>query len=380
MPDEIPDPPHPLEPGLRAQAARRRAELGAGEPAMPGPMRTQLHDEISRLHAQEEKTREERPGFLAWLFQWQRALATVSVALIVIGFYGWSDGWFSRSSAPLAKQSPPAGSPVSGESSVAQAREKELAKRSDAPANVADAEKEQATAAAAAPRDAVAAGKLEEVPKPAQPPATAAAPAASEPRSESFATKSAPTSDGLRQSFANTVTPSNETARRAAGAGAKDERVSPLLDQFEFRQSGNRVEIIDADGSVYAGEIEANKKTDRGAALAGRDQEPVGDAKQLAPKAKNADLTVSEFNFRATGVSNTLRQKVTIEGSYQAPGFLESQNAPGSAASGGVSAQEVLKSARPAPMQQNQAQTRARVVGRAQVNGRNVEVNAEATK
>src|SRR4249920_1981094 len=103
MPDESPEPIHPLDAGLRAQAAKRRAELGAVERSMPGPMRTQLQAEISRQHAPANRSPKERPGFLAWFFQWQRALATVGVTLLVVGLFAWNDGWFARRDTTISK-------------------------------------------------------------------------------------------------------------------------------------------------------------------------------------------------------------------------------------------------------------------------------------
>ena len=79
MADETPEPIHPLDAGLRAQAAKRRAELGAVEPEMPGPMRAQLQSEYRVSVAGRRDRAAESPGFLAWFFQWQRALATVGV-------------------------------------------------------------------------------------------------------------------------------------------------------------------------------------------------------------------------------------------------------------------------------------------------------------
>jgi hypothetical protein len=387
MSDESPEPSHPLDAGLRAQAAKRRAELGAKEPEMPGPMRAQLQAEISRQVAREDRSGAERPGFLAWLFQWQRALATVGITLLLISFYAWNDGWFARRSATLNKQAAQNTLPAAPANSAAESPTDALATRADKPVEAFD-EKEQAKPAPAAPSpsEEIAAGKLEQAPKIAQPaaPSVAAAPSvsappASEVRSEAFATKSA--EEGLRQNFVNAPAQLAERARRSAAKETKDERAAPLQNEFEFRQKGNRVEIVDADGSVYAGEIESNLKKDKG--LAGRERDratasaPAGETKVPTDKTKN-DALAAQFNFRASGMNNTLRQKVTIEGVYQGPAGADLQNAPGAAATGGATAQDALKAGR--PQSQRQVQSRARVVGRAQVNGRNVEVDAEATK
>jgi hypothetical protein len=383
MADETPEPIHPLEAGLRAQAAKRRAELGAIDPEMPGPMRAQLHSEISRQTSREDRARVEQPGFLAWFFQWQRALATVGVTLLLIGLFAWNDGWFERRAVTVAKQAAPSEAPSAATNSIAMSDADALNKRLDTPrAEMDQKEQSKPAVSAPAPADAVAAGKLEEAPKVAQPdsPTVAAAPPASEPRSEVFASRSAAVA-GLRQNFVQSPAQVAERARRAPAAGVKDERTASLLNAFEFRQDGNRIEIIDADGSIYAGEIELRMKKDKGLAATGRDQAasaPAGTAKLPATKSKNEEIA-AQFNFRASGVNNTLRQKVTIQGVYQESGDLESQNAPGAIAAGGTTAQDALKAGRPAELQR-QAQSRARVIGRAQVNGRDVEVNAEATK
>ncbi len=383
MADETPEPIHPLDAGLRAQAAKRRAELGAVDPEMPGPMRAQLQSEISRRASREDRSPEEHPGFLAWFFQRQRALATVGVTLLLIGLFGWNGGWFERRAATVAKQAAPSEAPAAATNSIAMSDADALNKRRDAPLAAMDQKEQSKPAAPApAPADAVAAGKLEAAPKIAQPdsPTVVAVPPASEPRSEVFASKSAAVA-GSRQNFVQTPAQVAERARRAPAAGAKDERTASLLNAFEFRQDGNRIEIVDADGSVYAGEIELRTKKDKGLAATGRDRAasaPAGEAKLPATKSKNEEVA-AQFNFRASGVNNTLRQKVTIEGVYQESGELESQKAPEATAAGGTTAQDALKPSRPAELQR-QAQSRARVIGRAQVNGRDVEVNAEATK
>ena len=383
MADETPEPLHPVDASLRAQAAKRRAELGAIEPVMPGPMRAQLQSEVSRQTSRDDRARAEHPGFLAWFFHWQRAVATVGVTLLLVGLFGWNDGWFERPAATGAKPAAPSAAPAAASNSVAMSDADALNKRLDTPSAAMDQKEQSKPAAPApAPADAVAAGKVVAAPKVALPdsPTVTAAPPVSEPRSEVFASKSANVTSS-RQNFVQTPAQVAERARRAPAAGAKDERAASLLNAFEFRQDGNRIEIVDADGSIYAGEIELTIKKDKGLAAAGRDQSasaPARESKLPATTSKNEEIA-AQFNFRASGVNNTLRQKVTIEGVYQESADLESQNAPGATAAGGSSAQDALKTARPAEIQR-QNQSRARVIGRAQVNGRDVEVNAEATK
>ena len=388
MPTDPLEPPHPLDAGLRAQAARRRAELGVEDPKMPGPMRTQMQAEVARQFENASRPYEDHPGFLTWLFQWQRALGTVAVALLMIGLFAWNGGWFSPAPASKTKQvvlNETAPTTAGRERAAQSAQGSDaIAKRSDAPVVDRDAkEQEQAPVAVAAapPMDSLAAGKIAAAPKPAaEAPtgatATASAPAAAEPRSEAFESKTETTAR-LRQNFAQTPAQVLDRARKAASV---DKRTSQLLNQFEFRQSGNRVEIVEADGSVYAGEIDVAKKDafvpkDRANAAA---RPPVAAMKDKAGALveSQGSAVVAQFNFRASGVSNTLRQKVTIEGVYQASA-VPVQNAPGASAGGGMASQNAAESGR---AQAQQARSRARVVGRAQVNGRNVDVEAEATK
>ena len=391
MPTDPPEPPHPLDAELRAQASRRRAELGAEIPGMSGPMRAQLQAEVARQFDGRRRPREERPGFLAWLFHWQRALATVAGAMLMIGLFAWNGGWLTPAIAPQAKQvvlnetsSVTAGGERAAPSTPAMDA---VAKRSDAPVPARDFKegeaKARAEAAAESPTDALAAGSVVAGRKstaaaPAGAAAPAPAPVIAEPRFDTFAGK-LEKSAGRAQNFSQRQA---QVADRALKAAPSDERTSQLLNQFEFRQSGNRVEIVEADGSIYAGEIEIAKKD---ATKAKNPAKPAARAPATARGEKDKDQAPAEaqsteiagqFNFRASGVSNTLRQKVTIEGVYQAQ-VPPAQNAPGASANGGSVAQRAAESGR---AQAQQAPSRARVIGRAQVNGRNVDVEAEATK
>ncbi len=360
---------------------------------MPGPMRTQLQAEVSRQFEGASRADEVRPGLLAWLFHWQRAVATVAMALLMIGLFAWNGRWFSPSPASQTKQvvlNETAPATVGRELAAQGAASADgLAKRTDEPAAGRDRDaKEQATApgvaTAAPPTDALAAGRIAAAPKPAvvAPPAATApagAPSVAQPRAEEFASK-LETSAHLRQNFAQSPAQLQDRARKAPSL---DERTSQLLNQFEFRQSGSRVEIVDADGSVYAGEIDLVAKKD---ALAAKERAktavspPASEAKNKAgsPADAQAADVAATFNFRASGVSNTLRQNVTIEGVYQASA-PPVQNAPGESAAGGMATRNAAELGR-AQAQQAPSQGRARVVGRAQVNGRSVEVDADATK
>lgn len=383
MPTDPPEPAHPLDAGLRAQAARRRAELGLDDPKMPGPMRTQLQSEVARQFQGDPRSDEARPGFLNWLFQWQRALATMAAALLMVGVFAWNGRWFSPASNQLAlNETTPA--PLARQPAIMSAPASDaIAKRLDALADERDFKeqpKPPAVAAAAPPADALAAGKIAAAPKPAEVAPTGAtsplaASAVGQPRSEALASKME-TKSRLTQNFVQTPGQVLDRTRQVPSGGA---RTAQLLNQFEFRLSGNRVEIVEADGSVYAGEIEITKKdgfvASSRATSAVRPPAAVLKDQAAAPAEARDAGPAAQFNFRASGVSNTLRQKVTIEGMYQA-NPPPPQSAPGATA---TAAQNAAESGS-AQSQQAPPLSRARVVGRALVNGQNVDVEAEATK
>ncbi|MBS0661051.1 MAG: hypothetical protein JSR82_22760 [Verrucomicrobia bacterium] len=84
---------HPLSAALRAEAERRRAELPPS-PEMPGPMRSALLREVARQHAAPERP---RVTWLDRLFQWQAFFATAATAVVAVGFFAYSQGWFAGS-------------------------------------------------------------------------------------------------------------------------------------------------------------------------------------------------------------------------------------------------------------------------------------------
>lgn len=102
-----------------------------------------------------------------------------------------------------------------------------------------------------------------------------------------------------------------------AGAAA------PVLAEFDFEQTGNRVRVVDADGSVYDGMIEDAAKADdssqerarRGAAQVVELRK--AGANQTAP-ADSASTDSPVWNFRASGTNRTLQQPVTINGVFYA--------------------------------------------------------------
>lgn len=94
----------------------------------------------------------------------------------------------------------------------------------------------------------------------------------------------------------------------------KDASTSGFLSNFELRQAGTKVQLIDADGSVYEGEVQAAvEDMARGAAPArARFSSPSAPAPAAARR--TAVAPQAGFSFRAAGTNRTLSQQVVVTG------------------------------------------------------------------
>lgn len=121
---------HPLEAALRAQAERRRAEL-KGAPEMPGPMRAALQREVAKQHAPAPK----RDTWLDRLFRGQAFFATIATAVVTVGFFAYSQGWFrprvlQNETAAAPPATAPAPKPAKSAEMVELAKKQDEAPRS----------------------------------------------------------------------------------------------------------------------------------------------------------------------------------------------------------------------------------------------------------
>ncbi len=116
-----------------------------------------------------------------------------------------------------------------------------------------------------------------------------------------------------RRSYVNTAQTSDgryyRQAKNDAQLGVRLEDAQnrqPILNNFEFQQTGNEVLLIDQDGSVYRGNVVSNvevaKKLNESA-----QQEPAGLAGAAAASPEQ------QVMFYAIGTNLSLRQKVSIE-------------------------------------------------------------------
>ena len=120
-----------------------------------------------------------------------------------------------------------------------------------------------------------------------------------------------------RQSAAPTDEYSRQKALRDLGRSDAGPRV---LLSFSIEQTGNAVRVVDADGSVYDGKVEAPVVTEFDSDLAetlaeSKDQpareKPVALRSTLAPPTEG-------YSFRAAGSNLTLRQIVVVNGRFSA--------------------------------------------------------------
>lgn len=147
-------------------------------------------------------------------------------------------------------------------------------------------------------------------------------------RGAATAVKKADTSD--RASFTQQAQPAQDglSAQAATYNYRQDAKAGgSVLLQFDVMQSGDRLQLVDADGSVYEGQVE----TQTGVATSNAAGSTVNVAAQnnLPLQRANvqqnqnavgglvrreADAPMRYYNFRVSGTNRTLRQPVVVEG------------------------------------------------------------------
>jgi hypothetical protein len=150
---------------------------------------------------------------------------------------------------------------------------------------------------------------------------------------------------------------------------------SPVLNSFQFENAGYAVRIIDADGSVYSGQIVGLADAAAAAKNELANSHPEEPPKRGDPAARQSNLTVSRelqqtlaaqtVFFRVQGTNHTLQQAVEFEGNLLLPA-LSNQ-----AIQRVGQLQQVQQQApTPALLQQGQIQGRAIIGGRTQLDVR----------
>jgi hypothetical protein len=151
---------------------------------------------------------------------------------------------------------------------------------------------------------------------------------------------------------------------------------SPVLNSFQFENTGHLVQITDADGSVYSGQIvgladaagpPAEAKAEEQAAsqrLRVNESLAVGTANSFSGNTQlNQSAVAQNIFFRVQGTNRTLQQPVEFEGNLLLP-VLGNQQVQGS------TQLQPQQSPTPALLQQGQIQGRAIIGGRTQLDVR----------
>src|SRR5262245_7450571 len=101
------EPKKPIEQMLEAQAKARRAQFG-NDPKMPNPMRARLHEEISRVGAEEDV--ESRPSWLTMFWPRVTVAAALATLLVLVPAIWWNQSHPGAESGHLALRDRTAGS------------------------------------------------------------------------------------------------------------------------------------------------------------------------------------------------------------------------------------------------------------------------------
>jgi hypothetical protein len=99
-------------------------------------------------------------------------------------------------------------------------------------------------------------------------------------------------------------------------------QTAPVLQSFQVVQNGNAISVVDRDGSVYQGSVQAAATEERkGAApveVPAGASAPLQEAKEVQSVA-NLQQAVQNYFFRVTGMNRTLKQNVVFSGNMEAP-------------------------------------------------------------
>ncbi len=131
------------------------------------------------------------------------------------------------------------------------------------------------------------------------------------------------------------------TATPTAVRGAARQRTGgqPVLNSFELERNGDRIRIIDADGSVYEGQLLAGAEAAKQSGaekrvpvkMESQDEKAADLSKSLADAPAKRDLSgpaaASSFSFRASGDNRTLGQRVEIEATLTSPVVADAESA-----------------------------------------------------
>jgi hypothetical protein len=323
------DPKKPIEELLEATSKARRAQFGA-DPKMPNPMRAQLHHEIERVARSGDDSR--RSGHWFHVL-WPRFAFTTVSALILVSIatlWWWHEHPGSSRPAKLAMQQ------ATSEAPPPEKVFEQGAAAGAAPAAPTFADSSAALRSVEAAKDtnalrAFAETTIEPKPVPTTEDLTAAGTkgdqssradkslVAKEAQSGAPATETAsPAGTSLAHSGENFPQQYSQNALNGSFRSRLKQGAN-VLNEFQVEQSDHEIRLVDADGSIYSGTVEPLTQND---ARSIYNQKRNNNAPS-APAGPNFDQKAqsgnTEYYFRASGYSASLKKSLEIEGNYIAP-------------------------------------------------------------
>ena len=152
-----------------------------------------------------------------------------------------------------------------------------------------------------------------------------------------------------------------------------------ILASFQLERTGDSVRIVDADGSVYSGSVQAPAPSATPVLSAGEKKIPIDREPQLEPKAVRGPAESQArqiYSFRAVGTNLSLKEKVVFTGNVIASANETSFKQTTNGAAGSGVAESPTLPAGPSPLT-TLPPGNSRVSGRALIGeGKEVEVNA----
>ena len=356
------EPKKPIDELLEASAKARRAAFGA-DPKMPNPMRTQLHQEISRLTRKDECESRWR----AFRISWPRLMTATALALILVSasaIWWWRGHQSGGETVKLAMQQPmaPANEAAAPEKVFEQgaaaagarsgegfAENKTGAVQSANQPKVADTLSRLAEAAVTPPplapatKDSINAGEKTAGSLPSDISLAAKETNQSAPAAASLAQNRQTTN--FRQQFSKDA--SDQALR------SKPKQTLNILNEFQVEQTDHEIRMVDGDGSTYSGRLEPLAKNDARSIFNQKRNYAAPSSRAPANLDDKAQAANVEFYFRATGYNSSLKKRVVFEGNY----IASSSAAQKKAAEAKAEAEE------------RDEQTRARITGTAKIPG-----------
>lgn len=310
-----PEPRKPIEELLEASARARRAKFGP-DPQMPNPMRTHLHEEIARINRSEEPT--ERRSWLASFWP-QISLATAVAAVIMTGSVLWVRTTTKETKAPMqlamsAPESAPKDATAALRSVDAPPAER-LEKNEDAKlADVGIAAEAPAETASnlAGTAEVKSFKELARLP--------AAAKASAPVMARSFTEEHQAPASNLSKRFSQDV-----SGKIGARGDARLKQPTNILNTFDVQREGDKIRVVDEDGSTYTGKLEQITQNDRRSLAQKNQQQNFAAQSATATKPTGANES-NEYVFRAAGFNSSLKKNIVFEANYVATPAENQQN------------------------------------------------------